>query len=82
MTQPRKDELVDALRAAGSAHHDYETNALNGQRDAQWAGWYAAYVLGQLGDFMSPSELTVILEQLETDGNWAEAAAQKVADAI
>ena len=27
------------------------------QRDERWAGWYAAYVLGRVGDFATPSDL-------------------------
>ena len=81
MTQPRKDELVDALRAAGSAHHDYETNALNGQRDAQWAGWYAAYVLGRLGDFTSPTQLSGWLASASGE-DWADAAADAVLERL
>lgn len=45
-TPTTEQQLRDALSAAGGAHHDYETNFLRGTRDEQWAGWYAAYVLG------------------------------------
>ena len=31
--------LEGALKAAGSAHHDYEQNALGGKRDEHWAGF-------------------------------------------
>ena len=44
--------------SAGQAHHDYEAHFLRGVRDEHWAGWYAAYVLGRLGDFTTPTMLT------------------------
>ena len=72
------DTLVQALKAAGSAHHEYETNALSGQRDEQWAGWYAAYVLGRLGDFVAPTTLSNWLEQAPGSGNWAQTAAEYI----
>lgn len=78
MGSPTTEELQSALSKAGSAHHDYETNYLKGVRDEQWGGWYWAYVLGHLGDFTSPSALTALLEQVQSDGDWAEAAAQHV----
>ncbi len=74
MTDPSKDKIAAALRAAGAAHHDYESNFLNGQRDVQWAGWYAAYVLGRLGDFTKPAQLTAWLESASGE-DWTEAAA-------
>jgi len=77
MTMPGRDELVAALRAAGTAHHDYETNSLNGQRDMHWAGWYAAYVLGRLGEFTTPAQLTAWLESAGGE-DWADAAAAAV----
>lgn len=79
MTSLGKSELAAALRAAGAAHHDYESNALKGQPDAHWAGWYAAYVLGRLGDFATPSQLTSWLKSASGD-DWADAAAATVLD--
>jgi len=77
MTNPGKDAIDAALRAAGAAHHDYESNVLNGQRDEQWAGWYAAYTLGRLGDFTTPAQLTAWLASAAGD-DWADAAAGAV----
>ncbi len=62
MADLSKYELTAALRAASAAHHDYESVTLKRQRDEHWAGWYAAYVLGRLGDFATPSRLTAWLE--------------------
>ncbi len=75
---PTLDALRAALAAAGSAHHEYEMNALQGERDAQWPGWYAAYVLGRLGDFASPSDLTAWLEAAPSSDDWASSAAAYV----
>ena len=48
---PFESDLAEVLSAAGSTHHEYEQTALNGVRDELWAGFYAAFVLGRLGDF-------------------------------
>jgi hypothetical protein len=73
----QRDELIAALDAAGAAHHEFETVALEGERHELWAGFYAAYVLGRLGDFIAPSALSEILES--TDGEpWSEAAADNL----
>ena len=72
---PTCDQLREALSAAAAAHHDYEQSALGGQHDAQWPGFYAAYVLGRLGDFASPSALAGWLEASPGDDDWAAQAA-------
>ena len=70
--------LENALFEAGENHKDYELNILHGKRDEQWAGWYAAYVLGRLGNFISPTTLTNWLEESPDEGNWSESAATYV----
>ena len=80
--KPTKDELRAALAAAGQAHHDYETNFLGGVPDEDWAGWYAAYVVGRLRDFTTPTSLTTWLDEVSTDRDWAEAAAIYVANKL
>lgn len=70
-----RDELERALSAAAAAHHDYELNVLNGIRDVQWSGFYAAYTLGRLGDFTNPTSLTRWLESVPGEANWAGSAA-------
>ncbi len=75
---PTRDQLKVALDAAGSAHHEYQTNALRGVRDERWAGWYAAYALGRLGDVVSPSDLARWLEESPADDDWSAAAAEYV----
>lgn len=79
---PTHEDLQAALNAAGSAHHDYESRFLGGERDAQWPGWYAAYVLGRLGDFARPTELANWLEATPGEGDWSESAASYVVDRL
>ena len=79
---PNAESLRSALSAAWSAHHDYETRYLDGVRDEQWAGWYAAYVLGRLGDFASPTDLARWLESVPGGGDWVEDAADLVIEGI
>ncbi|HSG30232.1 MAG TPA: hypothetical protein VLB82_01675 [Thermodesulfobacteriota bacterium] len=73
-----KDDLEKALSSAGSAHHDYEVNTLNGVRDEMWPGFYAAYVLGRLGDFAPASVLNSLLESAPSNENWAASTAEYV----
>ncbi len=79
---PSREKLVQALGAAGPAHHDYEQNVLAGVRDEQWAGFYAAYVLGRLEDFAPPSSLVRWLERAPSDDDWAESAAEYVLEQL
>ena len=60
---PSKSALAQALSAAASAHHEYERTALKGVRDDLWAGFYAAFVLGRLGDVAAASRLAALLEE-------------------
>jgi len=76
---PDGEELRAALEAAGRAHHEFETNALGGVRDQAWAGWYAAYLLGRLGDFAPPSELAGWLEGVPGGTEWSASAARDLA---
>ncbi len=75
---PSRDQLREALSAAAGAHHEYEQVALGGQHDAQWSGFYTAYVLGRLGDFASPSALAGWLEAAPAADDWAGQAAASV----
>ena len=78
MNRPSSEALRQALADAGAAHHDYEQVVLEGKPDAQWPGFYAAYVLGRVGDFAPPSELNRWLENAPSDDDWAAAAAAYV----
>ncbi|MGH8912871.1 MAG: hypothetical protein ACRDVD_10175 [Acidimicrobiia bacterium] len=79
MELPSRSEIVEALSAAASLHHEYETERLAGVRDELWAGFYAAFVLGRLGGFTTCSALVEVLESV-TEQPWAEAAADAVGD--
>lgn len=79
---PTMEELAEALRAAGAAHHEYEQTMLGGVRHEEWAAFYAAYVLGRLGDFAPPSNMTRWLMEAPLTENWAESAAAHVLSEI
>ena len=76
MNEPSREEFVKALQAAGAAHHDFEANALQGIHDEQWPGWYAAYVLGRLGDFVTPTTLAGWLSAAPTADDWPSSTAE------
>ena len=80
--QPQSSELAAALKAAGSAHHEYEQTVLKGGFDEQWPMFYAAFVLGRIGEFTTPSALTRWLEEVPTGGVWADEAARHVIDRL
>jgi len=44
MQNDAKTRLAQLLSEAGEAHHHYETEVLK-QRDNDWAGWYAEYLM-------------------------------------
>ena len=69
-SNPTRDAVEVALAAAGSAHNDYETNISKGVHDEKWPGWYAAYVLGRLGDCTTPSLLSCWLEAAPYGDDW------------
>jgi hypothetical protein len=78
ITIPAEQQLQETFSAAQRAHHEYETNFLNGTRDEQWAGWYSAYVLGRLGEFTNPTCLTRWLGEVSNEGDWSTNAAAEV----
>ncbi len=80
--QPQFSELAAALKAAGSAHGEYEQTVLKGVFDEQWPMFYAAFVLGRIGDFTTPSALTSWLVEVPKDGVWADVAAKYVIDRL
>ena len=79
---PDVGELTEALKAAGAAHHEYEETVLKGVRHEEWAAFYAAYVLGRLGDFAQPSNMTKWLTEAPLTQNWAESAAAHILSVI
>ncbi len=75
MIQPGSKTLSEALSAAGEQHHEYQTHYLKGVNDDQWAGWYAAYLLGSLGHFTSPTQLVEWLAEVPVTEDWTKDAA-------
>ena len=75
---PTEQQLIEALFAAGKAHHEYESNYLGGERDKHWPGWYSAFVFGYLGGFTTPTSLTRWLEEVSGDDDWSKNAAAHV----
>jgi hypothetical protein len=43
-----KEELTRLLREAEEAHGQYEKEELGGERDAEWAPWYAEFIVNAL----------------------------------
>jgi hypothetical protein len=43
-----------------------------------WAGWYAAYILGRMGDFMEPTELSELLKRVPVTNDWSGEAARLI----
>ena len=73
---PTLETIQAALAGAATAHHDYEANFLAGVRDEQWPGFYAAFVLGRLGDFTSPTTLTEWIRDAPADAaDWVSSTA-------
>ena len=75
---PSHDLLQQTLAAAGAAHEDYERTVLRGVVDPQWSGFFAAYVLGRLGDFAPASRLATLLAEVNAKDEWEAVAADHV----
>jgi catechol 2,3-dioxygenase-like lactoylglutathione lyase family enzyme len=59
-TYASANDLASALRRAAAAHGEHEKRA--GQRDANWAAWYAAYMAGEQTGTERPLCPTACLE--------------------
>ena len=77
---PEHSAFAAALAAAGEAHEEYERVALRGVVDDRWAVFHAAFVLGRVGEFVEPSRLATLLEEVEaeSDAEWPDEAADYV----
>ena len=60
----------------------FDNSSLGGERDQQWAGFYAAYALGRLGDFAAPSALSGWLEEAPAGNHWPTSAAAYVFERV
>ena len=65
---PDKETLSKLLSETWDVHSEYQENYLNGERDAMWAGWYAGFLLGRLGNFTTPTTLTRLLQEMARRG--------------
>jgi hypothetical protein len=43
-----QEELARLLREAEEAHGQYEKEELGGERDEEWASWYADFIVNAL----------------------------------
>lgn len=83
MKRPSESDIAAALERAAGLHHEYERKYLKGKRDNLWSGFYAAYVLGRCGEFISAEELARHIESVPVSDNWnAEAAAKVYAEIV
>jgi hypothetical protein len=79
---PDPVELAAALSDAADAHHELEEHALASERDEQWAAFYAAFVLGRLGPFTTPSRFATLLAEVDAPNSWPQAAAAHALTAL
>ncbi|HUF39066.1 MAG TPA: hypothetical protein VMN57_11125 [Anaerolineales bacterium] len=73
---PDKESLSKLLSETWDVHSEFQENYLEGMRDEMWAGWYAGYLLGRLGNFTTPSTLARLLQETESLKPWADKAAE------
>ena len=77
---PDRETLSKLLTETWDIHSEFQENYLNGVRDEMWAGWYAGYLLGRLGNFTTPTVLTRLLEETVSFKPWADKAAEHLLD--
>ena len=53
-TDLTKEELTRLLREAEEANGQYEREELGGERDAEWAPWYAEFIVNALRERPTP----------------------------
>lgn len=88
-----ENQLKNLLERAGQAHHAYEQEQLNGERDEDWPRWYAAWLLenGLQQQITPPPNQEKLADQLAqitedhkaagSEADWAEFAALRLAEA-
>jgi hypothetical protein len=80
---PTHEELSALLSETWNSHSEFQEVYLKGVHDEMWAGWYAAYVIGRLGEITTPSKLTQLLEAVDANHeSWTDAAAAHVLKAL
>jgi hypothetical protein len=94
MADERTTTVAGLLDETESEHGAYEREELGGQRDEEWASWYAGYMLEHdigeaLGTTPEISQLSELLteatEEHEREGSdleWSEYAAEMVVERL
>jgi hypothetical protein len=94
MTDERTARVAELLKETESAHGTYEQQELGGERDEQWAQWYADHLVqGQLPDALGSAPgaeqvagvLTEATAEHESEGSeseWPEFAAARVVERL
>jgi len=77
-TLPTKQQLQETLLAAGKSHHEFQENFLEGVWHKQWYIWYAAFVLGRLGNFTTPTLLTQWIMEISDKEKWFKKTAEHI----
>jgi hypothetical protein len=94
MADERESTVAQLLDETESKHGAYEQEELGGERDEQWASWYARYALEHdIGDVLSTTpeigrlaeiltEATAEHEREGSEQGWSEYAAAMVVDRL
>ena len=78
MKLPTIEQLENALQMAENLHNEYELVYRDGQFNETWSGFYAAYILGKLGEFVKPSILADLIESTPDGKNWFHTTAEYI----
>jgi hypothetical protein len=94
MADERESTVAQLLDETESEHGAYEQEELGGQRDEEWASWYAGYALEHdIGDVLGTTpeigrlaevltEATAEREREGSEQGWSEYAAAMVVDRL
>jgi hypothetical protein len=94
MTDERTSRVAELLSETASAHHTFEQEELGGERDEQWARWYADRALEHgladaLGSAPSAEQIAGVLTEATADHEregaeveWSEYAAGRVVERL
>jgi hypothetical protein len=94
VADPHAQQLELLLEEAANAHHRYEIEELAGERNEEWAAWYARYAIENgIGEIVTTEpggdQLATLLQDIAdehdvqgSDESWATFAAQRLAAAL
>ena len=80
-----KNRLIEALSEAATQHQEFQEGFLKGQFDDEWHSFYAAFIIGKLGTFTTPSKLTELIKKADANIKaklWQENFAEFILDNI